>query len=177
LDVAIRDEYGRKAQWNSYERVAKPKLDIIEGFARHGLSNTKIAERLKVSESAFSGWIQDHTELEEALMRGRDDVDLQVENALLKRALGFTAIEITKERKQTGTAPDGTPVYHLVPTKKVYKQIVPDVPAIEYWLENRMGSRWARNPVSQVDEDDANKNIESVAELLRNPVPTREVER
>lgn len=174
--MALRDENGRKIQYNSYERRVQPKLGLVEAYARHGLFNSEIAEKLNVPYSTFQSYVEKYPELEMALDKGREAAELLVENALLKSALGFTSLEITKERKQVGENPDGTPIYKMVPTKKVYKQVPPSVPAIQYWLENRCGKRWARNPVSTFDEEEGNSQIRSIAELLLNPVKEREKE-
>ena len=174
--MAVLDENGRKLPYNSYERKVLPRLDLVEAFARHGLSDTKMAERFGISAASFSNWKEEHPEFEAALDRGRDEVDLIVENALLRRALGFTSMEVTKERLVTGVDTAGKSVYHLVPTKKVYKQIPPDVTAIQYWLENRLGSRWTRSPVAEVAEEDVNRGIQSVAELINNPVTPRKID-
>lgn len=172
----MRDDNGRKIPYNSYERRVKPKLGLIEAYSRHGLSNAKIAENLNVPYSSFQSYLNEHPELEEALEKGREAAELHVENALLKSALGFTSLEITKERKQVGENPDGTPIFKMVPTKKVYKQIPPSVQACQYWLENRANGRWARNPVSDPNEEEINTKIKSIADLLNNPVKEREHE-
>ena len=89
---------------------------------------------------------------------------------------GFTSVEIIKERKQVGEDAEGKPIFKMVPTKKTYKQIAPNVQACQYWLENRCGGRWSRNPVANIDEDEVNSNIQSIADLLNNPVKERERE-
>lgn len=174
--MALRDDNGRKIAHNSYERRVKPKLGLIEAYARHGLSNSKIAENIGVPYSTFQTYMENHPELEAALDKGREQAELHVENALLKSALGFTSVEIVKERKQVGTDEEGKPIFKLVPTKKTYRQVAPNIQAIQYWLENRCGNRWARNPVANVDEDEINAQIQSIANLLNNPVKERERE-
>jgi hypothetical protein len=171
--MALRDENGRKLAYNSYERRVRPNLALVEGLARHGATDTAIAERLGVSISGFSKWKTEHYELDEALERGREFTDTLVENALLKRALGCLSVEITKERKAVGVDDDGETIYKLVPTKKVYKQVLPDVGAAQYWLENRMGSRWTKHPAVEIDDNEVNRQISSVAELMMNPVAVR----
>ena len=130
--MALRDDNGRKIPHNSYQRRVQPKLGLVEAYARHGLPNTQIAEKLGVPYSTFQSYIETHPELEMALDKGREAAELHVENALLKSALGFTSLEITKERKIVGEDEDGKPIYKMVPTKKVYKQIPPNVQAIQY---------------------------------------------
>lgn len=63
--------------------------------------------------------------------RGKEVVDREVENAMLKRALGYEYEEVTQELvtdKDTG-------VTEMRVTKRVTKQIVPDVTAQIFWLK------------------------------------------
>ena len=55
-------------------------------------------------------------------------MDRQVENALLKRALGYEYDEITTEYGKE--------------IKRVTKQVVPDVTAQIFWLKNRKPDQW-----------------------------------
>lgn len=171
--AALRDENGRKFAHNSYERRVKPKLGLVEAYARHGLSNAKIAESIGVPYTTFQTYMDERPELEEALEKGREQAELHVENALLKTALGFTSLEVVKERRQVGEDSNGNPIYKMIPTKKTYKQVAPNVQAIQYWLENRSSNNWSRNPVANIDESEINGNIQSIAQLLNNPVKER----
>ncbi|CAI3601335.1 hypothetical protein CNEO2_2630002 [Clostridium neonatale] len=61
-------------------------------------------------------------------------VDIQVENALLKRALGYKYDEVTKElNEDTG---------ELEVTKVVTKEVQPDTTAQIFWLKNRKPEDW-----------------------------------
>lgn len=71
-----------------------------------------------------------------ALKEGKAPVDFEVENALLKRALGFNYEETTTE---IVNLPDGTQRKHI---KKVTKMVVPDTVAAIFWLKNRKPEQW-----------------------------------
>ena len=78
-------------------------------------------------------WQDKYSELREALKKGKEVVDREVENAMLKRALGYEYDEVTQEPvtdKDTG-------ITEMRVTKRVTKQIVPDVTAQIFWLKNR----------------------------------------
>jgi len=80
-----------KSKW---EQV-KDKLILIEGWARDGLTNEQIAQNLGIGKTTFYKLIKEHSELSELLKKGREVVDYQVENALLKNALnGNTTAQI-----------------------------------------------------------------------------------
>lgn len=101
---------------------------LIQGWARDGLTDEQIAGNMGISYSTFREWLKKFPALSAALKLGKAPVDLQVENALLKRALGYTYDEITYE--------DGKP------TKRVTKQVSPDTTAQIFWLKNRRPDRW-----------------------------------
>ena len=61
-----------------------------------------------------------------------------VENALLKRALGYKYKETTKEPVKN----QDTGEYELTITKEVTKEVSPDVTAQIYWLKNRKPNEW-----------------------------------
>ncbi|MCI8470391.1 MAG: helix-turn-helix domain-containing protein [Clostridia bacterium] len=72
-----------KSKWEE----VKDKLVLIEGWARDGLTNKEIAIRLGIGETTFYKIINEHSEVSEVLKKGKEVIDYQVENALLKNAL------------------------------------------------------------------------------------------
>ena len=80
------------------------------------------------------------SDISEALKKGKEVVDRQVENALLKRALGYTYAEITYE--------DGEE------TKRVIKEVVPDTTAQIFWLKNRKPEVWRDKREITTDDND-----------------------
>lgn len=70
----------------------------LEAWARDGLTDEQIAANAGIAIATLYDWKKRYPEVSEALKKGKEVVDIQVENALLKRALGYSYIEITKER-------------------------------------------------------------------------------
>lgn len=116
-----------------YETVVLPNLELIERWKRNGASEEEIAKRLGIAYSTFNVYKSQKSELSEALKKGAEIVDTEVENALLKRALGYNYNETTKERNEDG---------ELVVTKIVTKQVAPDTTAQIFWLKNRCPDNW-----------------------------------
>lgn len=85
-----------------------------------------------ICTSTLYNWKNDHLEILEALKKGKDVVDRLVENALLKRALGYEYEEIS-EKYELGT---------LTERKVTKKQVVPDTTAQIFWLKNRKPQDW-----------------------------------
>ena len=88
-------------------------------------------------------------EFSEALKRGKAPVDNDVENALLKRAMGFEYEEVTTEIIEQ---PDGSQRKHIKRTKKM---VVPDTMAAIYWLNNRRPDLWKNRKAVEVDTTDS----------------------
>ena len=124
---------GKYQEW-----LEEEKLILIEGWARDGLTDKQIAHNIGISEQTLNVWKKNYPSFSESLKRGKEVVDRQVENALLKRALGYKYKETTRElitNKHTG-------ISELVVTKIVEKEVVPDTTAQIFWLKNRKPEEW-----------------------------------
>lgn len=117
---------GKFEYWLTPEGLLK-----LEAWARDGLIDEQIAENAGITPSTLYEWKKKYPDISEALKKGKEIVDIQVENALLKRALGYSY----KETKTEGTA-DGDKVTVTV------KEVVPDTTAQIFWLKNRRPDRW-----------------------------------
>ena len=123
-----RGSHGKYGAWIAPEGLLK-----IQGWARDGLSDKQIAHNIGITQTTLYEWQKRFPELSEALKKGKEVVDREVENALLKRAMGYEYDDVTQEPvtdKDTG-------VTEMRVTKRVTKQIVPDVTAQIFWLKNR----------------------------------------
>lgn len=137
-----------KSKWIEIES----KLTLIEGWARNGLTDEQIAKNLGISKTTFYKYRDEHSELSELLKKSKEKVDFEVENALLKKALGYSYEEKTYE---TVFNPNlGKYVETL--TKRVVKQVSPDTTAQIFWLKNRKAKEWREK---QEIENNVNGNI------------------
>jgi len=129
-----------KSKW---EQV-RDKLILVEGWARDGLTDEQIAKNLGIGKTTFYRMCKEHLELLEHLKKGKEIVDYEVENALLKRALGYT--ELIKKEKVTK---DGDVV-------EIEEEIhiVPDTTAQIFWLKNRKPNKWKDRPEEEKVDDD-----------------------
>ena len=92
-----------------------------------------------ISAGRLYEWKKSYHEIDEALKRGKAPVDIEVENALLKRARGYEVEETITEIYNA----DGVERKHI---RKVKKHIPPDVTAQIFWLKNRRPDRWRDKP-------------------------------
>lgn len=81
----------------SYQEIFEPNLIAIEGWTREGLTGPEIAARLGVSENTFYKYKNLYEPIKEALREGKIIADYRVENALFKRAIGYTTEEFVFE--------------------------------------------------------------------------------
>ena len=124
---------GKYEQWLTEEGLLQ-----LEAWARNGLTNEQIAANIGISRKTLQEWCVKYGDISDTLKRGKEIVDIQVENALLKRALGYSYKEITRESQFNPQ----TEQYELVVTKEVTKEVVPDTTAQIFWLKNRMPDEW-----------------------------------
>jgi transposase-like protein len=104
---------------------------IAENSARKGLTNTEIADILGVATSTFHLWRKEHVEFSDAVKRGKESADDEVEKSLYKRAVG----EYVKETKTISTV-DGE-----IRTEVTEKHVA-DTTAMIFWLKNRRPAEW-----------------------------------
>lgn len=127
-----------------YEYWLTPEgLIKLEGWARDGLTDEQIAKNIGINRDTLYRWKKAHSDISDALKMGKEVIDRQVENALLKRALGYTYDEVTFE--------DGVEV------KRVRKQVAPDTTAQIFWLKNRKPEDWRDK--REIIKDDDNDQV------------------
>ncbi|MBO1087031.1 transposase [Enterococcus mundtii] len=142
-------------EWLTEEGLLK-----IEGWARDGLTDKQLAHNMNIAESTLHEWKKKYSVLSESLKRGKEVVDRQVENALLKRALGYEFKETTHELTEDG----------MRVTKVITKQQAPDTTAQIFWLKNRKPEEWrdkketevsgsmtVKNPFANLSEEELRK--------------------
>lgn len=154
---------GKYAEWLTKEGLLK-----LEGWARDGLTDEQIAYNMGIKRQTLYDWKKKYADISDALKRGKEVVDREVENALLKRALGYRYEEITQEK---GIDPE-TKQKTLVVTKVVTKEVQPETAAAIFWLKNRRPDKWRdkqeiehngtiNNPMAGLSTADLKKLIDS----------------
>lgn len=69
------------------EWLEKDKLILLEGWSRDGLTQEQIAHNMGIGLTTLKEWRKKEPTIETTLKKGREVVDFEVENALLKNAL------------------------------------------------------------------------------------------
>ncbi len=115
-------------------------LILIEGWVRDGVDEQEIIHRLGVADEVFQTMKSKNKALSALLTHTAQQTIYRVENALLKRALGYE----TTERKAEYT--DGKE--KITETTKF---VPPDLSAQTYWLKNRASAKWRDKPTEVED--------------------------
>ena len=114
------------------EWLLPEKLLLLEDWARQGLFDAQIAKNMGISEATLYRYKANHPEIKEALRKGKEVVDIEVENAMLKRALGYTIRIVEQKIDKFGDVHDCERDVH----------IPGDVTAQIFWLKNRRRQQW-----------------------------------
>ena len=136
-----------------YEKwLKKDNLLLLEAWARDGLTDEMIAKNIGISVKTLYEWKNKFSDICEALKRGKEIIDIEVENALLKSALGYEDIEI-----EITTDFSGNEI-----KKEKRKQVPPNTTALIFWLKNRQPKKWRDKQDIEVSKsmDDSIKEIE-----------------
>ena len=145
------------------EWLEQDKLILLEGWARDGLTEEQIAKNMGISVKTLYNWKTDNLPILQALKKGKEVVDIEVENALLKRALGYSYKEVTKEQVKNPI----TGQYEMMITKEVTKEVQPDTTAQIFWLKNRRKQQWRDKIEYSNDNGELNKLDELLKEIKK----------
>lgn len=124
------------------------QLWLCEHCARGGVSLGDIPKAVGIKKRVWRKYLRDNPDEKERLLTLKDTVDFEVEDALLRRALGYTAEEIRTAEKPGGTE-----------TVTTQKDVPPDVRAAVEWLKIRRGG-WDEK------KNDGMKNALSILRTL-----------
>jgi hypothetical protein len=122
----------------------KDNLMAIEMWARDGLTEKQMYTNLGVGKTTWEGFKNKYPELMSALKKGKAPLIAEIQNALVKRALGFTVTETKKYVR----IEDGKEVKYQETAEKYF---APDVAACSILLKNKDKdengkSKWSDNP-------------------------------
>lgn len=133
------------------------KQFLLKSWAKAGLSDEQIAKNMGISRSTLNEWRKKYPDISAALKKGKEISDYEVENALFKRAIGYTeklvktfkckVIEYDeqgKKKKEEEVLKEGVDEVHFPP----------DTGAAIFWLTNRKPEEWKQKRDGGEDQDE-----------------------
>lgn len=133
---------GKYQEWLEEDNLIK-----LEAWARNGLTDEQLANNIGINVATLYTWKNKYSEINEALKRGKEVVDIEVENSLLKAAKGY----FVDEEKQYISEVNGVVTKRKEITKKY---IAPNTTAQIFWLKNRKPSDWRDKNIVELDGEE-----------------------
>ena len=124
---------GRKGKYHDW--TTEDGLKKLEAWARDGLTDEQVANNIGIRRETLYAWKKRFPNIDNALKRGKEVVDIEVENKLLKKAIGF-------EYEETETWMEEVNGVQKKRIKKIKKVALPDTTAQIFWLKNRKPAEW-----------------------------------
>ncbi|HDL8998262.1 TPA: helix-turn-helix domain-containing protein [Staphylococcus aureus] len=118
------------------------KLGLVEGWKRDGLTDEQITRNLGVSKHTLIKWKKNIPDFLDAIKKGKEVSDYELENALHKRAVGYYYEEETVTNK--GEVVKIKKYEHANPTSLIFA------------LKNRLPHKYR----DKVEQEITNRNIE-----------------
>ena len=121
--------------------ITEDGLKRINSWARDGLTNAQIAYNIGIVEATLYRWQNEYPEVKKAIKDGKRPVDFEVENQLLRNAMGY---EYEETRSYMEEQPDGS---HKRKVDTHTRYALPNVTAQIFWLKNRKPNQWSDRQV------------------------------
>lgn len=137
--------------------ITKDGLSKIQSWALSGLTNEQIANNMGISVKTLYEWANKYSDFSDALKRAKTIADEEVENALYKRALGYTVTLNKQKVTKDGIAVDCIEEMH----------IPADTTAQIFWLKNRKPEKWRDKVEQSVTVDDNRQNMKDFMEIVK----------
>ena len=145
---------GKYADW-----LGADGLRLVEAWARDGLTEEQIAHNMGITRETLRVWKNKFPAISSALKKGKEVVDIEVENALLKKAMGYN-VEVKKTFKVRIVAYDQDTGKKIMEREELQTgvdevHIPADTTAQIFWLKNRRPESWRDKPVEPITDIDS----------------------
>lgn len=140
------------------------KLLLLEAWARDGLTDEQIASNMGITVRSLYNWKKRSILIFQSLKTGKEVADIEVENALRKKALGFRETEQVVSSRRVVEYDEGKRVREVTEpvVTQVEKYYPPDTTAQIFWLKNRKPDKWRDKQEAKVDLTEAVRIVDSI---------------
>lgn len=172
-----------------YKKWQEPdNLIKLQGWARDGLTNEQIAQKIGVRRETISVWCSKYPNIANALKKGKEVIDYEIENSLIstmkKHRIKTTTYKMvkkddlvlkaertkfmnmfkldhpnaTKEQILIATA-ENVAIYERIPMTETVTEVDPNVSSMIFWLKNRKPDVYRDQTFKKLNEANARKAI------------------
>lgn len=151
------------------EWLQPEKLLLLEAWARDGLFDDQIAKNMGVSEATLYNYKRQYPEIANAFKKGKEVVDIEVENALFKKALGYNAVVMKAFKLKDIIYENGKKVSETERIEYAEEEVhIPaDTTAQIFWLKNRKRMQWRDKVEYSSDSGEISKLDELLKEIKK----------
>lgn len=150
----------------------------VKGWARDGLTDEQIADKMHISPSTFYSWQNKYSEFSETISAGKAPVDEIAVDSLFKSVTGYYVtvkepikLKTKKQLKDKGTIEEEHIEYV---ERQIY--IPGNVNAQIYWTKNRKSRQWKDRPVDVAISEEDNTADDALTAALREEAAKMEAE-
>lgn len=130
--MAKKNKGGRKPKYLKW--LKKDNLTLLRRWARQGYTDKELAEKMGIGHRTLTRWKSDPklSDIKDAISKGKEVINAEVEEALIKTALGY---DYEEEHIVQVANPDGSQRHEV---KRLKKHRAPDTTALIFYLKNRL---------------------------------------
>lgn len=150
--------------------ISEDGLLKISAWARDGLTNEQIAHNMGITEKTLYEWCNKYREFGDTLKRTKEVVDIEVENALYRKALGYNAtVKKTFKVKDIIYNENGKKIRETERLEEGFDEVhIPaDTTAQIFWLKNRQSEKWRDKVENAVTVEDHRENMKDFMEVIK----------
>lgn len=132
-------------------KYKKEYIKLAENLALLGCTDEEMARVLEIRLENFYKWQKRYPEFRQAILRGKDEADAKVVQALYERAKGYSHPETLYHVVSDGSGRGSS----IVATETI-KHYPPEVNALKFWLNNRQRGKWREKIETGFTDKDGN---------------------
>ena len=161
-DKKVRKKYKKRkgeteeVKRDKYHKIVEPKLKLVYGWKRRGLSDEEIAANLGIAYSTFRVYVKKYEALSAALGAGACEAVLYVENALFEKSVGYERTRKVPMKVKEVIYDERTGRKQREVERIEYADdeviIPPETQAMKFFLLNRAPELWREHREPACDE-------------------------
>lgn len=151
----------RKKKKTYIEEFSPDEIADIVIMLSQGATQWDVADHFGLSQSFVRNMLSRSEDFEKLYSRAQENADMQVENALFRRCLGYNYVRKLKKEKLDRFGK----VVEL--NEEVLINVPPDAYCLQFYLTNRMRDKWKKNPEATSDVEDGGVSVIEITDVMK----------